>query len=261
MRVLWFMEHLLTVEAEAKYAVSAKDRSYERSLKEELVRILEEAELLFGPRDSSYQLREPLITECFTANVVVYPFRFARIYLSSNSKIDRQLASYELAHEAIHVLGPSYSVGPTNLEEGLATYFSLQYVNRLYGLGWENTSDPKYDAAMRAVSTLLAKNELVIKDLRSRQPVISKIDEQLLVDVAGVEPALAKFLCSDFQSYGQEPSPLSERATRAAQVFVDGFRSLWNDGSPHEFNEEQLRSSSLRATGSLIRQKPSRPIR
>lgn len=229
MRILWFMEHLLAMEAEAKYALSARDRSYEQSLREELIRILDEAELLFGARDSSYQLREPLITECFTANVVVYPFRFARIYLSSSSTINRHLASYELAHEAIHVLGPSYSVGPTNLEEGLATYFSLRYVNRLYGLGWQNTSDRKYDAAMRAVSTLLAKNEFVIKELRSRQPVISKIDERLLVDVAGVEPALAKFLCADFQSYGQEPSSLSERATQAAQVFVDGFRSMWNE--------------------------------
>ena len=34
--------------------------------------------------------------------------------------------------------------------------------------------DPKYDAALRAVSALLAKNEFVIKELRARQPVIFK---------------------------------------------------------------------------------------
>ncbi len=228
MRVLWFMELLLTVEAEAKYLLTARDRSYERSFNQELLKILEEAESLFGPRDSAYELREPQITECFTANVVVYPLRFARIYLSSNSTIAPHLASYELAHEAIHLLGPAYAVPPTILEEGLATYFSLRYVNRVYGLGWQNTSDPKYDAALRAVSTLLAKNELVIKELRARQPVISKIDERLLVEVAGIELSLAKFLCADFQSYGRTPSQWSEFATQGTERVVTCLRSIWN---------------------------------
>jgi len=31
--------------------------------------------------------------------------------------------------------------------------------------------------------------------------VISKIDEKLLVEVAGVERSQAKFLCTDFRSY------------------------------------------------------------
>ena len=228
MRILWFMEHFLAMEAEAKYLLATKDRSYERSLKKELLRILEEAELLFGPRISTYEVHEPLITECFTAQVMVHPFRFARIYLTSDSRTDRFLASYELAHEAIHVLGPAFSVGPTVLEEGLATYFSLRYMNRVYGFTWQNTSDPKYDAAMRAVSTLLAKNEFVIKELRTHQPVISKIDERLLVDVAGIEPSDAKFLGTDFQSYARPLSPWSERAAQGAQLFVNGFRSIWD---------------------------------
>ena len=228
MRILWFMEHLLAMEAEAKYLLAARDRSYERSLKKELSKILEEAEVLFGPRISSYELREPLISECVVANVVVYPFRFARIYLSSESKTDRQLASYELAHEAIHVLGPAYAVAPTILEEGLATYFSLRYMNRVYGLAWQSTSDRKYDAAMRAVSTLLAKNEFVIKELRARQPVISKIDVNLLVEVAGIELSLAKFLCADFQSYGRRPSTWSEFSVQSAQRLVTYLRSIWD---------------------------------
>ena len=222
------MEHMLAMEAEAKSLLVSSDGSYQQTLMEELVKIFEEAENLFGPRDCSYQLREPLITECFTANVVVYPFKFARIYLPGNCKLDRHLASYNLSHEAIHVLGPAYAVAPTILEEGLATYFSLRYVNRVYGLGWEETTDPKYDAARRGVVSLLAKNEFVIKELRTRQPVISKIDEGLLVEVAGIEPDLAKFLAADFQSYGRKPTPLSERAARGAQIFVNGFRSILN---------------------------------
>lgn len=228
MSVVWFMEHLLSMEAEGKNLLAPGDRSYARTLKQELLKILEEAEFYFGPRDSSYELREPLITECFTANVVVYPFRFARIYLSNASKIDRQMASYELSHEAIHLLGPAYAVGPTMLEEGLATYFCLRYVNRVHGLGWQNTSDPKYNAALRGVSTLLAGNEFVIKELRAHQPVISKIDERLLVEVGGIDHILAKFLSADFQSYGRTPTSWSDYAIQGAQSVVTCLRSIWD---------------------------------
>jgi len=60
---------------------------------------------------------------------------------------------------------------------------------------------------MRAVSALLAKNQFVIKELRTRQPVISKIDERLLVEVAGIEPGQAKFLSTDFLSHWRTGSP------------------------------------------------------
>lgn len=228
MRVLWLMEQFLAMEAETKYLLTARDRSYERSLKKELLAILEEAEFWFGPRIGAYEVHEPLITECFTAHVMIHPFRFARIYLTSDCKTDRFLASYELAHEAIHVLGPAFSVAATVLEEGLATYFSLKYMNRVYGLALLNTSDPSYDAAMHAVSKLLAKNEFAIKELRTHQPVVSKIDERLLVEVAGIERSHAKFLCADFQAYARTPSPWGERAAESAQVFVNGFRSIWD---------------------------------
>ena len=115
---------------------------------------------------------------------------------------------------------------PTVLEEGLASHFAIKYGNRLYGLNWDSTSDPNYDAAMHSVAKLLAKNESVIKELRARQPVLSKIDENLLVEVAGIERSHAKFLSGDFQSYGREP--LLDRATQGAQLFVNGFRSFWN---------------------------------
>ena len=219
------MEVLLSLEAEAKHLVTASDRSYQRSLMEELQKILVEAESLYGPRISAYELREPLMTDCFTAQVVVYPFYFARIYLPRDCR-DRRLASYSIAHEAIHLLGPAYGMSATVLEEGLASHFSIQYANRLYGFGWVSTGDPKYNAAMNSVEKLLAKNESVIKELRTRQPVLSKIDENLLVEVAGIERSEAKFLSADFQSYWQEP--FLDRATQGAQLFVNGFRSFWN---------------------------------
>ena len=230
MRVLRLMEDLLAIEAETKFLLAASDRSYEQTLMQELLRIFKEAELLFGPRDDSYQLSVPRITECASSRTYIFrPLRMTRIYLSRDSRIKPWLASLELAHEAIHLLSPvGFGLAPTILEEGLAEWFAQRYVNRVHGLVFERGSDPKADAVMKAVSTLLAKNELVIKKLRTRQPVISKIDEKLLVEVAGIESGHAKFLCADFQSYWRTPSPLSGFASQSAERLAACLRSIWN---------------------------------
>lgn len=218
------MENLLALEAEAKYLFGATDRPYEQKLKDELLKIVEEAELFFGPRDRSYELLAPRLTECGFAHPRVLPFRKIRIYLTRFSKT-RYYASLELAHETVHVLGPTEG-GATVLEEGLATYFSHRYVDRVYGLQFEE--HPMYAAAMGAVAPLLAKNEFVIKELRVQQPQISKIDERLLVEVAGIEPDQAKYLCSDLRVIGRTSQSRTEYAAQGGQLFVNGFRSIWD---------------------------------
>lgn len=224
------MENLLAFEAEAKYLFTAGDRSFEQKLMQELSRIFKEAELLFGPRDTSYQLSIPRITECVSSQTLIFrPLRTARIYLSRDSRFKPWLASVELAHEAIHLLSPvAFNLAPTILEEGLAEWFAQKYVTRVHKVSFDRGSDPKADAVMQAVSTLLAKNELVIKNLRTRQPLISKIDEKLLVEVAGIDRSQAKFLSSDFQSYWRPPSPLSQFATQGAERLAACLRSIWN---------------------------------
>jgi hypothetical protein len=133
----------------------------------------------------------------------------------------------ELAHESVHVLSPvGLGSGPTILEEGLAEWFAQRYVNRVHGITFERGSNPKADDVMRAVESLLSKNQLVIKELRTRQPVISKIDEKLLVEVAGIELSQAKFLCADFRSYWQKPSPWSGFAAQGAERLAACLRYL-----------------------------------
>ena len=224
------MENLLAIEAETKFLLAASYRSYEQTLMQELLRIFKEAELLFGPRDSSFQLSVPRITECATSRTFIFrPRRTTRIYLSRSSRIKPWIASVELAHEAIHVLSPmGFRSGPTILEEGLAEWFAQRYVNRVHEMVFERGSDPKADAVMQAVSSLLDKNKLVIKNLRTRQPVISKIDEKLLVEVAGIDLNQAKFLCTDFRSYWRTPSPLSGFAAQGAERIAACLRSIWN---------------------------------
>ena len=122
-----------------------------------------------------------------------------------------------------------FGFAPTILEEGLAEWFAQRYVSRVHELSFERGVNPKADAVMRAVSTLLAKNESVIKDLRARQPVISRIDEKLLVEVAGVKLDEAKFLCTDFLSYWRTPSPWSGVAAQGAERLAACLRSIWTN--------------------------------
>lgn len=197
------MEQLLTFEAEAKYLLAPGNRSFEQKAMQELLGIFKEAEQLFGPRDKSFELSLPRLTECTTSRSFVFrPPGVTRIYLSRDAKTTPWRASVELAHEAIHVLSP-VALGSTItvLEEGLAEWFGQRYASRVHGMVFERGSNPKADAIMQSVSKLLAKNQFVIRDLRKRQSVISKIDEKLLIEVAGIERSHAKFLCTNFQSY------------------------------------------------------------
>jgi hypothetical protein len=116
------------------------------------------------------------------------------------------------------------------LEEGLATYFSHAYTQRVHGLQFQ-APNGWYDAAMRAVAPLLAKNQFVIKELRVREPQLSKIDETLLAEVAGIELDHARLLCADFESSWLTAANWSEYAERGTQIFVNGFRSIWSEWS------------------------------
>ena len=222
-----FMEELLRIEADVKALLGLSDRSLERKLKQELLTILAEAEFLFGPRDGSIELLEPRISE--KAGGQGYGDRQIRIYLTKRSRNEPWVATYDLSHEAIHLLSPVRWGEATMLEEGLATYFCFRYMNRVHGMQFKSTGSRKYDAAQRAVSTLLAKNEFLIKELRVQQPVISKINVKLLVEVGGVEPSLAEFLCTDFETYGETTTPTfwSELSDGARQV-ATGLRAIWD---------------------------------
>ncbi len=224
------MEELLALEAETKYLLPGSDRSFEQTLMQELSTIFKEAELLFGPRDASYQLSLPRITECATSRSYIFqPLRMTRIYLSKDSRTKPWKASVELAHEAIHVMSPvTFGTSVTILEEGLAEWFAQRYVTRVHGMVFERGSDPKADAVIAAVAALMAKNQSVIKTLRTRQPIISKIDEKLLVEVAGIKPDQAKFLCTNFRSYWRPASPLSKFASEGAERLAAHLRSIWD---------------------------------
>lgn len=195
------------------------------TLMQELLTVLEEAEFLFGPRDRSYELLEPQIYERPFAQAFFYGGRKIRVYLTNLCRSDPYAVTYELAHEVVHLLNPVLHGQATILEEGLATFFAGRYAYRVHGIERE-TSEPRYYRAMCAVAPLLATNVLTIKELRARQPVISKIDERLLVEVAGIELQHARFLCADFETYGQSRTR-NEQAGLSTQRLIKWLFLDW----------------------------------
>jgi hypothetical protein len=194
------------------------------------MQILEEAESLYGPRDRSYEILEPELFDGDHTHGEYIQRNKIKLYLSRRCADNYYYASYDLAHEAIHMLSPVFYGEATILEEGLATYFSHRYVKRLYGWNIERCPDRKYDAAMRAAAVLLAKNESAIKELRVRQPVISKINARMLVEVIGIEPRLARFLASDFETYGLKPLTWTEQLARDADLAYNFVLALMGIG-------------------------------
>ena len=110
------------------------------------------------------------------------------IQLSMNAIINEAIACYQLAHECIHLLSPSGGRNANVLEEGLATVFSEEYVDKEFGM--KNVpSLPSYVHASSLVKKLLAIEPNAIKLLRD------------------IEPSFTKITCNTFSQSGVNCSP------------------------------------------------------
>ena len=117
-----------------------------------------------------------------------------------------QRACYQLAHECIHLLGPSGCGGAPVIEEGLATWFAQYYLRvRLGNPNWRSTMY-SYTIAQRQVEALLKLDANAIKTLRQEQPTFAKFTSELLLKhypALGEERAAA--LVAPFQRDLQPP--------------------------------------------------------
>src|SRR5580700_8302970 len=109
---------------------------------------------------------------------------------------DPNRALFQLAHECVHLLDPGAG-GANNLEEGLATHFSLDFMQSI-GVNF-TTSGPKYDAACALVRQMLTGRADAARELRSRYgPWRFTTDEQILAVCAGITPSVARLLAGPF---------------------------------------------------------------
>lgn len=154
---------------------------YSWTLTSRLGQMLREAQEKYGKRDLSYTI---LGVE-FEINgpQTWYPgnCKHIAIQLTPDTATDMIKGCYQLAHECIHLLSPLGASGANTLEEGLATYFAHEYVERNFKFSMPATIQ-SYESARNLASELLAIDNEAIKKLRAEEPTISKITAQQILD-------------------------------------------------------------------------------
>jgi hypothetical protein len=162
---------------------AADGSGYSWTLAAVLGEMLQFAEEKFGPRDQSYTLLGIDFASDGGKTWTPGNCRHIIIHLDYDDLRDRKGAYLSLAHECIHLLSPTGKRDANVLEEGLAVYFQQWYMNWCFGEGWWSESPsnaPNYAEALAYASELLALSPDIIKELRKRQPVISRITAEMI---------------------------------------------------------------------------------
>jgi hypothetical protein len=172
--------------------------------REQALRLLAEAERLYGPRDATYRF----------AGVTFDPkgphLRFSPtwdevwIELSPSTMTYPDQALFQLAHEVIHLLAPNRSPPAVMLEEGLAVHFSVYAPTFISPTYRRDTlkhliTTPE---AQNYLDALCLYNELVaiepnaIVVLRQKEPKFHAMDPPFIMSmIPQVREELAERLC------------------------------------------------------------------
>ena len=160
--------------------------------------MLEKSTEIYGPKDNSYTILGIEFEE--NGPQIWYPFssKYIAIQLSYNSMDDMVSGCYELAHESVHLLSPLGNRGASVLEEGLATKFAVDYVQKEFS-HQQTINKESYQNAYDLVCKLLEIDEFAIKNLREHEFFISKFTPELLLRLyPALEEETAIKLCSTF---------------------------------------------------------------
>lgn len=167
--------------------------------------MLRELEERFGPRDKSWTLLG--VEFCKYGPDIWYPRdkgkphpRHIAIRLSPAAFRDHKEAMYQLSHECVHLLSPSGGQNAPVMEEGLASLYSMEIIERLCGHphGQEYGSASAYVLAAGYVRQLLQIDSHAIRKLRD------------------IEPAFYQMTATTFTEAGlsQVPQPLIDELLR-----------------------------------------------
>ncbi|WP_030539669.1 hypothetical protein [Sphingobium sp. DC-2] len=162
--------------------------------------LLQEAEQQFGPRDPRW----------FFAGIQFWdeghpgtyypgsrPFHVG-ISLTREAASNPRMAHYQLAHEVVHLLGPSPTFAPaTVLEEGMAYSFQ-ERVNLHRHLGMR-LSIPSYAQARDVLNAMLALDPDAVRTIRAVYPDVRDVrSAELMRLVPAVSLEIADLLCRPF---------------------------------------------------------------
>jgi hypothetical protein len=173
----------------------------EDNLTLQLRELVAEAETRFGPREPGWTLLTAYNSDqtiCAPCTLSAPDGRVARVILSENAQGDPIRTRFQLAHEAIHCLAPEARADAVNIEEGVATLFSISAsgIPARYAQEAEATCAPYYREALADARQLLALNAEAIKLLRAQKSRFHQMTPDLLVSVLGTPLDLATRLCN-----------------------------------------------------------------
>jgi|GEM_PF-573862 len=181
--------------------------AYSWTLASRMGHILRFVEDRYGPRDRGWTLLGVEFTSNPTPQVW-YPTYGDKggmviIQLTRSAATDETQALFQLSHEVVHLLSPGGPGGAANvLEEGLATYTSLEYLSTIgKPVGVEYIDSPRYLAAYRAVSRLAKRSDFTagMRALRAQHRTISRVQPiDLQRAWPGLSGAEARMLAADF---------------------------------------------------------------
>lgn len=173
--------------------------------------MINEAVKIFGPiSESEWAFRRVSIVEesnphlYYPPENMYYPFpspKHVDINLTKSVNNNFEELIFQLAHEVLHLICPTGDPYTSNLEEGLACYFSkmmlIKYVGNDEYFEKSLTKTSPYYKPYLATSRILEHDKLSIKNLREVQPILKDItvDDLVKVGIEGTQEELA-FLTS-----------------------------------------------------------------
>lgn len=175
------------------------DSGYTWTLASRLGEMLQMAEELFGPRDSSYTI---LGVE-FIVGIpqIWYPGNCKHIIIQLNQSAATNIlqACYQMAHETVHLLSPTGGNNANNFEEGVACSFAAYYLrNKLSAFNWGPTLQ-SYKQALALIAARLDEDIYCVRRLRERQPSFSEISaEQIKAEFPNLTSENVDFLIKKF---------------------------------------------------------------
>lgn len=144
---------------------------------------LNELEQLFGKRNHSKNILPVEVHP--NAPQVFYPDQNSiQIKIGDACLKENYRAYYQLGHEAVHLLSPVGFGVTTTLEEGVAVWFSHDFMSRHTGDIWNSSGDDRYDRARSLVEQLLAESNDALKDIRGKFGCFSPLTAENILEIA-----------------------------------------------------------------------------
>ena len=194
---------MLKIDIEEMFVREANSDINADRLNYRLGGMLIKAEEMFGARDYYYTVLGVEFSRKGPCIWYSKNRRFITIMIRSDVGDDSQ-ALYQLAHETVHLLAPTGGSDATNLEEGVACYFSGYYMEKVLkenSYNWWDTGNARYDSVLNVVKPLLDNDIGCIRRLRERQPSFTKMSvDDIRSEFPKISDADAHFLVRKFDT-------------------------------------------------------------